>query len=484
MKSKSLLLLSFSLVSIVISCTKQGEETIDPSVLKANPDWATASHSKDGKTDYTIVFPQDKVNTLEITLGKTTWESIKTDMVAKNKGVFGSSPTTGGGNAGGGGVVNPPVGGGGVVNPPVGGGNAGGAVPNFGPEPTYVEATLKFNNKTWNNVGFRLKGNSTLSRTWKAGIYKLPIRLKMDEFEDKYPAINDQRFYGFKELSFSPGVNDNSLIREKVTADIFRMAGIPAARTTFTKLYIDFGEGLKYCGVYTMLEIVDDTMLKDQLGEEKGNIYKPESTFATFSQASFEKKNNDATPDWSDVQTTITSLNASNRTTDAATWRANLEKTMNMEQFVKWLAVNTTLVNWDTYGGIAHNHYLYNHSTQKLLWIPWDNNEALTNNARVQLNLSGVANTWPLIKFVAEDPIYYAKYKAYVKDFNDTVFTTSKMNEIFDKATTLITPFVNGTEKEVAPYTNLTNVASFTSSLAQLKTHVVTRNQAVAAFLK
>lgn len=473
MKSKLLLLLSFSLVSVVISCTKQGEETIDPSVLKSNPDWTSASHSKDGKPDYTIVFPQDKVNTLEITLGKTTWESIKTDMVAKNKGVFGSSSTQGGGGNVGGGVVG---------NPPAGGGGA--AVPNFGPEPEYFEATLKFNNKTWNNVGFRLKGNSTLSRTWKAGIYKLPIRLKMDEFEDKYPAIDNQRFYGFKELSFSPGVNDNSLIREKVTADIFRMAGIPSARTTFTKLYIDFGEGLKYCGVYTMLEVVDDTMLKDQLGEDKGNIYKPESTFATFSQTSFEKKNNDLTPDWSDVQTTITSLNASNRTTDAATWRANLEKTMNMEQFIKWLAVNSTLVNWDTYGAMAHNHYLYNHSTQKLLWIPWDNNEALTSNARVNLNLSGVANTWPLIKYVADDPVYYAKYKAYVKEFNDNVFTTTKMNEIFDKATTLITPFVNGTEKEVAPYTNLTNTASFTSSLSQLKSHVVTRNQAVAAFLK
>ncbi len=476
---KSKLLLSVTLITLIIACTKQGENTIDPLVLKANPDWTTASHGKDGKPDYAVAFPQEKVNTLEITLGKTTWENIKTDMVAKNKGTFGVGGTqTGGGNGGG---VNPPVGGGGGVNPPVGG---GGAVPNFGPEPAYVEATLKFNNKSWKNIGFRLKGNSTLSRTWKAGIFKLPIRLKMDEFEDKYPEINDQRFYGFKELSFSPGVNDNSLIREKVTADIFRMVGIPAARTTFTKVYIDFGEGLKYCGVYTMLEVVDDTMLKDQLGEDKGNIYKPESTFTTFNQASFEKKNNDTAPDWSDVQATIASLNATNRTTDAATWRANLEKTMNMEQFVKWLAVNSTLVNWDTYGGIAHNHYMYNHSTQKLIWIPWDNNESLTSNARVQLNLSGVAATWPLIKFVAEDPIYYAKYKAYVRDFNDNVFTTSKMNEIFDKATTLITPFVNGTEKELAPYSNLTNVNSFTTSLAQLKAHVVARNQAVATFLK
>jgi hypothetical protein len=82
------------------------------------------------------------------------------------------------------------------------------------------------------------------------------------------------------------------------------------------------------------------------------------------------------------------------------------------------------------------------------------------------------------------DPVYYAKYKTYVKDFNDNVFTTSKMNELFERNTNLITPFVNGTEKEVAPYSNLANTAAFTSALSVLKQHVISRNQAVATFLK
>jgi spore coat protein H len=478
MKSPKHILLTASIIVFAIACKKPDDiESIDSNVIKANPDWTTASHGNAGKYDYDIAFPQDKVNTIEITLGKTTWEAIKTDMSAKGKGTFGA----GGGTTGGGGI-NPPAGGGGGVNPPAGGGGGavGGAVPSFGPKPEYVEATMKFNGKQWKNIGFRLKGNSTLSSTWRSGIYKLPFRMQFDEYEDKYPEIKDQRFYGFKEISMSPGVRDNSLIREKAASDIFRMAGIPAARTAFYKVYIDFGEGLKYCGVYTMVEVIDDNMIKDQFGEEKGNIYKPESNFTTFSQTSFEKKNNKDTPDWSDVQGAITALNASNRTSDPATWRANLEKYMNMDHFVKWLAVNTTMVSWDTYGAMAHNHYLYNHSSKKLMWIPWDNNEALTSNARVQLPLTGVANTWPLIKFVADDPVYYAKYKAYVKDFNDNVFTTSKMNELFDRYTNLITPFVNGTEKEVTPYSNLGNLSNFTSALSVLKTHVVNRNKEVA----
>ena len=452
-----------------ISCVNK-EDSIDSETSSTNPDWTEASHSNDAEPNYDVVFPQDKVNSIEITIGKTNWEAIKTDMVAKNKGTFG----VGGGQTGGGGGV-----------PPAGGqpGGNGGAAPSFGEEPEYISTTIKFNGKSWENVGFRLKGNSTLSSTWKSGIYKLPFRLNFDEYEDKHPEIKNQRFYGFKELSFSAGVKDNSLIREKVTADIFRMAGIPSAKTSFCKIYIDFGDGLKYCGVYAMVEVVDDTMIKNQIGEDAGNIYKPESNFTSFAEANFEKKNNKTEADYSDVKGAISALNASNRTSDPAIWRANLEKYMNMDQFVKWLAVNTTLVNWDTYGGMAHNHYLYNHSTQKLLWIPWDNNEALTSQERVKLNLSGVANTWPLIKYVAEDQVYYAKYKTYVKEFNDNIFTTSRMNTLFENATNMITPFVNGSEKEVAPYSNLKSSSEFTAALSVLKAHVVTRNNAVKAFV-
>lgn len=450
------ILLTATILWLLAACVKNAE-TITPS--NTNPDWSTESHSNDADPNYTMVFPQDKVNTLEISMTKETWQEIRTDMISVKGSDFGVGGTQGGGGMGGGGV-------------------------NSATEPKYVSVTLKFNGKTWNNVGFRLKGNSSLSSIWRAGIYKLPFRMQFDEFEDKYPEINDQRLYGFKEVSMSPAFKDNSLIREKVASDIFRMAGIPAAQTAFYKVYINFGDGLKYCGVYTMIEAVEDTMLKSQFGEKSGNLYKPESTFQNFSQAQFEKKTNEETPDWSDVQATITALNASTRTSNPALWRENLEKVFNADQFVKWLAVNTTLVSWDTYGAMAHNHYLYNHSSKKLLWIPWDNNEALTSNARVQLSLAGVATNWPLINYIANDPVYYAKYKTYVKDFNDNVFTTSKMNEIFDKATTLITPYVNGTEKEEKPYSNLTNTANFTAALPILKQHVVSRNQAVSAFLK
>lgn len=439
-----------SLIAVFVFSCKDKDELIPSRENLA--DWGEATHGKGGEPNYAIVFPQNQVNTLEIRMTKDDWAAIRADMKTLKGSDFGI-------------------------------GGMGGGV-NSSAEPKYVAVSMKFNGKEWYKVGFRLKGNSSLSSIWRAGIYKLPLRLKMDEFEDQYPEIQDQRFYGFKELSLSPAFKDNSLIREKVTADIFRMAGIPAAQTAFYKMYIDFGDGLKYCGVYTMLETIEDEMLKAQFGEDKGNAYKPESTFQAFSQSQFEKKNNEEIADWSDVKAAITALNDPIRTTDAMQWRTNFEKTFNVDHFIKWLAVNSTLVNWDTYGAMAHNHYLYNHSIKKLTWIPWDNNEALTSNVRVQLSLAGVAASWPLIRYIADDAVYYAKYKVYAKEFNDTIFTTAKMNELFDKNTALISPFVNGTEKEQTPYSNLTSPSNFTAALPILKQHVISRNQAVNAFVK
>jgi spore coat protein H len=476
-------------LGLLIACSNDSVDT-DP------------AFSKSTSPDYATVFPQEKVNTMEITITKEQWTGVKADMKSKYSTDFGSSS----------GGTTPPVGGG---NPPVGGGNppvGGGGVPSFGTaEPDYIPVTVKFNGKTWNKVAFRLKGNSSLTSIWGAGIYKLPFRLKMDGFEDTYPETKDQRMYGFKDLSMSPNYSDNSLIREKLAADIFRMGGVPAAQTSFYKVYIDFGEGSKYCGIYTMVEIVDDTMVKNQFGEDKGNIYKPESNFTKYDVAQFEKKNNKTTVDYTDVQSFLTALNNPLRTTNAQQWRTDLEKTFDMNHYLKYLAINNTIVNWDAYGAMAHNYYLYNHPTKKLTWIPWDHNMSLTNQVgggatppnvqippdvqlpaqggnigmkAVSIEMTEVDKNWPLIQFVTQDPVYYAKYKQNVADFTKNTFVVSKMNDLADKYTNMISPFVNGSEKEVAPYSNLKNLSDFTGGLPALKQHISTRNQVATAFTK
>lgn len=460
-------LLLITLISIVIfSCKKTSSiapdeiAKVETTIDTVNTTWATQSHGDSQSPLYDTVFPQEKVNQLEITMTAKQWESVQANMKSIYGNAFGAKGT----------------------------GTGGGDLDGYA-DPDYIPVTVKYNGKKWLFAGFRLKGNSSLSSAWSSGNYKLPFRLNMDTFEDAHTSIKNQRFFGFKELSMSPGFKDNSLIREKVTADIFRMAGIPAAQTAFYKVYIDFGSGSKYCGIYTMCEVIDDTMIKKQFGEDKGNIYKPLSTLTTYTQAEFEKKNNKTAANYEDIKAFLTALNSPLRTTDAALWRTNLNTSFNTSHFIKWLAVNTAMVNWDSYGTKAHNYYLYNSPTNKLTWIPWDHNEAMRSsgtgggNTGLSLALTEVTATqWPLIRYIANDPVYYAAYKQEMKDFKNNIFTTTKMNALFEKYHSLISPYAIGTNGEKTGYTYLTSSADFTNELTVLKTHVTTRITAITTF--
>jgi len=456
---------TFIRILILVALAACRPDPID-SISGSNPDWTEASHGN-AAPDYSVVFPQDQVNELEITIGADNWTAIRSNMKALYGFDFGS---------------------GGMGGPP-------GTVPTT--EPDYVQTTVKFKGKTWQHVGFRLKGNSTLSTAWRSGIYKLPFRLDFDKFEDVQPSIKNQKFYGFKELSFSPGVKDNSLIREKLGSDIFRMAGMPAAQSAFYKVYIDFGAGMKYCGVYCGLELPDDKMVIQQLGEDAGNLYKPESKLATFIQTEFEKKNNELAGDFGDVSGFVKALQSTKRSSDVVAWRTGLEAIFNVDHFTKYLAINNAIVNWDTYGVMAHNYYLYNHSSKGLMWIPWDHNESFSKSPGItgttggptgpgnalSLTMNEVGTGWPLINYIANDAVYFEKYKSHMRDFKNGVFQQNTLDAMIDKYYDLITPFVVGANGEQPNYTHLSNAAAFTAERAALKTHVSNRIALINQFL-
>jgi len=317
---------------------KKSEDVDDPNF--DTPDWTDESHSKSGEPNYEIVYPIDKVSRIDVVISKKNWEKMIDDMTAK-WGPFGQ----------------------------------GGQKPgNFADDnPIWVPCDFFFEEKQWYKVGIRFKGNSTLGFAWHRGKWKIPLKLDFDEYEDDYPQIDNQRFYGFKQLSMSSNAMDPSLIREKVSADIFRDAGVPAAHTAFYRVYLDHGDGPQFWGIYTCVEEVDDTVIETQFISDNGNLYKPEgrgATFAkgSFSKPSFAKKTNEDDSDWNDILAMFDALHSDNRISDPAAWRNELESIFQTDIFLMWLATNTTIQNWDSYGKMSQNYYLYNDpETSKLI---------------------------------------------------------------------------------------------------------------------
>ena len=141
--------------------------------------------------------------------------------------------------------------------------------------------------------------------------------------------------------------------------------------------------------------------------------------------------------------------------------------------------------NWDTYGIMEHNYYLYNNPDNNLLtWIPWDNNEALQDGKQggsLNLNFSDLSSDdWPLIEYLYEDDTYKATYDAYVKATIEGPFETSYIQGVYDTYSALVEAYATS---EVNGYTFLNSSSSFYSGISTLKSHAASRSTAVSNYL-
>jgi spore coat protein H len=403
-------------------------------------------------------------------------------------------------------VVGGPGGGaqGGVNTGPVtvGGGGRGAAangaddVDIFPNTPVYVPADVRFDGQLFRRVGFRLKGNSSLSNAWRAGVDKLPFRLNFDELEQRYPDIRDQTFFGFPNLSFTSNGTDISFLKHRVVTDLFREAGVPAAHTAYVRVFMTRGPASFYMGLYTMTEVPGQPMLDRLFGSDAGNLYKPVGAggrWTQFFELSFPKKTNAEDEDWTDIQQAIAVLNSPR--SDAAVWRARLEARFDVNGFLRWLALNTLVGNFDAYGGLsAHNYYLYGspRHRDRLFWMAWDHDLALSGNtlgnvgntgAGLDLFLDRTAANWPLIRFLLDDAVNRSAYRGHVIELLKTVFEPSKVIARMRAENALIAPYVTGPEGEEPSHTFLTNPRELATSLNSLEAYVTTRHAAAVAAL-
>lgn len=378
---------------------------------------------------------------------------------------------------------------------------AGGAINLTTRDPIYVPVTVTHDGKAWTNVAMRYKGNSSLVSAASAGNGKVPFRLDFARNKKTDPTIDGQKFYGFEELTFSSNFADDSQLREVLGSEVFRDRGIPAPRAAFYRIYVDTGSGPEYWGLYSMVEDPSDgAMLDAQLGGRAGNLYKPDgegANWTTFSKEGFGKKNNDANADFSDVEAAIAALHAPR--TDPAAWRANLEEKFDVNHFLTWLAVNTAIDNWDTYGAMSHNYYLYGDPKKngRLMWIPWDNNMAFGVTpggpgivvgrgpgpgpggpaggppAFLAGRFGGAGDVmhkdageqWPLISILLADEVYAGRYRQHLEGALGGLSALDAFAKRARELHALIAPHVVGPQGERDTHTTLSSADAFEQSV-------------------
>lgn len=273
---------------------------------------------------------------------------------------------------------------------------------------TYIPGNVTINGTFYKDVGVRFKGTSSF---YGYPGHKKSWRIKFNEF-------SDQTFYGLKRINLNNGWSDPTMLREKLYLDFLREQGIPAPRANFARVYIDS----VYWGLYSLVEHVDKTFLKNRFAENDGNLYKA-GKLADLSWRGTEQENyyacyalktNEKTNDWSDLVELIDKINHTN----PEQFSSELEAVLNTNSFIRAWAANNLFINLDSYLGSANNYYIYHHQqTARFEWIVWDVNLAFgARTGKDTLNLFYDPGQRPLVeKMLASD----AYRKTYIKTMND-----------------------------------------------------------------
>jgi spore coat protein CotH len=218
------------------------------------------------------------------------------------------------------------------------------------------------------NVGVRSRGLGSRNPT------KLGLRVDFTRY------ATSQRFLGLKSIVLKNLWQDPSMVREALAMAMFARMGQPAPRESFARLYIN-GE---YEGLYAMVEDIDDVFLARTLGSGAGYLFEfhlstpfrgeyPGDTLAAYKYR-FEPRTHELEADttlYAPIADLFQAVNASEDTF----WRADVERHLDLAQFVTHVAIESFLAENDGILGHAgmNNFYLHreNRSSAHRL-VVWD----------------------------------------------------------------------------------------------------------------
>jgi len=235
----------------------------------------------------------------------------------------------------------------------------------------WAEGSLTINGQHLNGIGARYKGNASFNLM--RGSLKRNMKIKLD-WTNK-----DQNYNSVETLNLNAGGLDPSKLRDVFSYWLFREAGVPAPRTTFAEMTLTIpGRYEKeHLGLYTIVEQVNKSFLKDRFGSKKGLLMKPEGIASVeyhgddwrFYAHLYRPDNQPSLAQSMRVMDFANVVNLSN----AKQFRDSISSYLDIDGFLRFIAVNALIVNLDTLLAMPQNYYLHlSKDTNKFVFFPWD----------------------------------------------------------------------------------------------------------------
>jgi len=311
----------------------------------------------------------------------------------------------------------------------------------FGGYFPWVKADLRVDGLEFKAVGLRYKGNFSFTSSSASAPLFANFKMKIDTHGTR------GSWDGEKTFNFHAGVIDTSKMRDAIAYHVFRAAGVPAPRTAFAELVFTV-PGIYNevsAGLFTIVEDVNRKFLERVLPPGTGLLMKPEGmrggmqslgdTWAPYVPTL--RPDRDATPA---EQARVMAFGALISQPDVARFRAGIGSFIDVDAFLRFIAVHALIVNNDSYLRGGHNFYIYlDPSSNKFQFIPWDQDLSLGARPGGQGSLGAQVDVLrpftgdqPLLYWLLDDPAVAARYRDIIRELATTVFTKAKIMELVD----------------------------------------------------
>ena len=206
-------------------------------------------------------------------------------------------------------------------------------------EEEYKRATVTINGKKIENVAIRTKGNLSLRSVVNSDSDRYSLKIDFDYYD------NAQSLYGLKKLNLNNNYSDNTLMREYISYELMEEMGLPTPAHSYMYVTVN-GEDR---GLYVGVEQVDETFLANNFGSNDGFLFKPDGTGSDLKYIS------DDIADYTGIglKTNEDHIDESKLTEmlDAINNGGDIEQYLDIDEMLRYFAVNTALVNLDSYQG-------------------------------------------------------------------------------------------------------------------------------------
>lgn len=280
------------------------------------------------------------------------------------------------------------------------------------------------------DIGIRARGNTSRSKQKKS------FRISFNTF------VKGGEFHGMEEMNVNGEVNDPSMVRSKLSWTLFRKLGVPSVRSNHVLLYINS----EFYGVYINTEHIDENFIRARFETNDGNLYKctypadlaykgpdpDDYKSGEPGERAYDLKTNMEWDDYGDLAEFISTIDQYS----GSSFREEIEKVMNVQQYLKIMAVDVISANWDGYIGNKNNFYLYrDQATGRIEYIPYDLDNTwgldwLGVDWAYQSIYDWAREERPLYDKVMEQEVYREQFTGYVKKLATFITSDELVQEV------------------------------------------------------